>query len=690
MGKIKNFIKKLKPKSKYLLGILAIAIIVSQSAFALTKLSAYSPRFNFLQGDHEMFRGANKTNDDSVWRDPVSGNAGDTFEGIIYYHNGVIDTIAENTRIKVSIPAQTFGNTATLSATISADNTETVSDTIIDGQIVGLSGLTVNLNEDANLELVPGSVMWYPDQTNNQDVAVVLPNGQTGDEITSANGVNIGDINGCWQYSGYLAFQFKSDKITAPALDVEKSVRNNTRNETNFFERTNGWENDLVEFKIITENSGTATAENVILKDTLPADLTFVSASMKIYRNGSTVAENLSDQVASAVFADGWNIGDLPAGAISTVYFSASAPTEISVARLVTNIARVTSGSLSDLDEAKVNLLPTEALFIVINKNAKNLTSGQLSSPRVIAGREVLALDAVAGETIEYTLITRNSGNAVAGNYQIQDGISDILEYGDVISVSNSGSVIAGTVGNDATLVSYPAVTIAVSETVVRTFTVKVKNPLPANTANGFSFDMQMYNRYGDEVIVLLSRPTPPAVLPLLHLDKTVRNFTINETNFVESNSAIAGDTVEYLIAFSNSGNGSADMIRIIDRLPDGLFYLTGSTVISINGEQERSLPDGITADGVLLESLSAGSNGYIRFKVITNRDIRAGIEFVNTADLIDNGVTISDNAKTVIKAPVMFAVVKTLPKTGADNISVALIVAVALSGMLFLAVRKF
>jgi len=689
MKRIINFFKKLRPKTKYILGVLALAAIVSQGVFAFTKLSATSPRFNFLSGDYELFRGEDKTAGETVWKDPASGNAGDIFTGIIYYHNGVEGTVAENTKIKVTIPATTVNKSATLSAQISADNAEAVTDTIVDGQVIGLSDLTANLNQDANIEFVSGSVKWYPDQQNNPDTPVVLPFGQSGDKIITPEGVNLGNINGCWQYAGFLTFDFRSRVTTAPAFTVDKTVKNITAGDPDYSDETNASANNRVEFKIVAINTGTEIAENVNIKDTLPAELSFVSGSMKIFRDGSGTAELLPDDVANQIFGTGWNMGDLQIGANKRdmLTFRAKAPSTISESKQVVNNAEITSGALSDSDNAKVNLVPTETPVIVPNKNAKNLTSGQVASPRVIGGRTVLAFDVLAGESIEYTLLTENTGSAAAENYQIQDGIADILEYADVMAISAGGNVVDGTTGNDARLVQYPAVTIGAGESVTRTFTVKVKDPIPNTPPNGYSYDMQMYNKYGDEVIVVLSRPTPPPTPPILHIEKLVRDFTVNELNFVDFNQAIAGDTLEYIIRFSNTGNGPADQVKFSDILPTNMQYISGTTIISVNEAMEHTLPDGIVAGGVTLDTIAAGDSGYIKFKVITDAGIASGTELTNTANLTDNGATISDTAKTTFKAPVIPVSVTPipLPRTGADTVVIA---AVAAFGLLALAYR--
>ncbi|TSC93756.1 MAG: hypothetical protein Athens101428_543 [Candidatus Berkelbacteria bacterium Athens1014_28] len=666
-----KFIKTCKPKAKSVFSILAIASVVSLSIFSTLKLGATAPRFNFMQNDYELLRGANLTKGESVWKDPVAGNVGDTFQAIVYYHNGMIDTVAENTKIKVTLPKETTNKSAKLSISLSADNAATITDTIVNGKIVGASGLTINLDNNADLALVPGSVKWYPDQLQNTDLAVSLPYSQTGDEITTT-GVNIGNIAGCWEYAGYLVFNIKSTAKPAltPILSVDKTVRNISTKEIAYTDLTKAHANEIAEFKIEVTDNGQTNLENVILKDQLPAELSYVSNSMVM--NKDNQPQNLTDAVANQIFTTGWNSGTLNINKKITLIFSTKAPSAIWSEKTVTNTFTATSGALSKSDTAKVTLVP-EISSIVQHKTAKNLTSGKDAIVQNINGKNIQTVSAVAGDEIKYTLSTSNSvANTVAGNYVIEDGITDILEYADVISISDGGSVVAGTSGNDAMLVRWPAVSIAYNQPITRTFSVKVKNPLPTNPQNGYHFDYQMYNVYGDEVIVTISKPAP--LTPILNIDKLVRNVTTSEITFVKSNKATVGDTIEYLINFGNSGVGVAKNVRIVDVLPAGLKYISGTGVLSISGGAEGKLTDDIIASGVIITEIPAGQSGYIKLSAVSTSAIKNKTVLTNTSVLSMGELKMNSSASTE------FSVKTTLPKTGSD-----LAVIVAIAGLLFI-----
>lgn len=313
--------------------ILSCAILAQMFTFALPA-KATSPRFNFLQGDWELLRGANRTQDQADWSDPISGTAGETFAGIVYYHNGMIDTTAKNTRIKVTIPSQTQSNSAVLTASVSADNAPAITDTVIDGKLEGRSGLTVNLNEEAKLSLVPGSIKWFPNYQSASTPNQALPFGQTGDEIITSSGLNIGDINGCWPYIGYITFLFKSEKVAQPQVAVDKTVRNVTIGENSFVKKNYAKPGDILEYKISVSNSGAGTAENLFLTDTIPANTSYVVSSTVMSKNGGAFSA-----IADGITADGISLGNFAKNDFAEIKFKVKVSQGVANNETLTNTA---------------------------------------------------------------------------------------------------------------------------------------------------------------------------------------------------------------------------------------------------------------------------------------------------------------------------------------------------------------
>lgn len=484
-----NVLKKLGQNFKK---VAAVAITASLLVGIIAPISAKaeSPKFNFLDGDYKLIRGANKSAGETDWHAPVNGVAGDTFAGIIYYHNGIVDTTAHNTKVKVSLPAQSSGNKIVIGATLSADNAPTISDT-----------LTVNLNKDANVSLIPGSVQWFPNFNSVNNPPANLLYNQTGNEIISGNGLNLGDINGCWQYIGYVIFQFRTDELPAPN--------------------------------------------------------------------------------------------------------------------------------------------------IVKNKIAKNLTTGA-------EGTDVFANP---GDEVLYTLTTRNTGNQNI-NYIVDDNIADILEYADFLDSSMGGNLNNG-------VISYPPSNINANDSIIRTFRVKVKNPLPTNQQSGKRFDMVLENIYGNIVFVRLSKSK-------ITIQKLVRNVTSGEVNFVDQNTAKPGDTLEYKVIVTNGT--AAGAMTLTDQLPANVSYVSGSTILNRNSVDTK-LGDGITSDSISLGNINAGESFSVIFRAKISSSIANAEVLINTATVHFNKEELSDTAKTTIKIGVTGG---KLPMTGAETWIVSILIAAA------------
>jgi len=111
---------------------------------------------------------------------------------------------------------------------------------------------------------------------------------------------------------------------------------------------------------------------------------------------------------------------------------------------------------------------------------------------------------AKAGDIIAYQLLTINTGTATAPQYSISDRVSDILEYANVIFISDNGILRDGTI-------SWNPTNIKTGTTVTRTFKIKVKNPIPDtpfSRSDPQSFDLKMDNVYGNEVSIAIVTPS--------------------------------------------------------------------------------------------------------------------------------------------------------------------------------------
>lgn len=653
-------LKIIKKIGKIAAALGLVALLAGQVISAPLKTMAEAPRFNFLDGDKELFTGRNYTAGETVYTDPVNSNGNDELVGLIYYHNGVVAETARNTTVKVTLPATTAATAKVLNATITADNSDpkTISDTIVNNQIVGQSGLTVNVPEaDSKISFVPGSVRWFP---NKSETPVELPAGVNGDSLISS-GLNIGDVQGCWQFSGYISFGLKVLTPVHPiALAIEKTVRNQTLDQ-DYVKLNEARPEDILSYKVVVRNSGEKIAENVLLKDVLPAEVTYVPNSIHLYANGSQTETAFHGNDGNNVVTAGASIGSLNIGLSSKVIFSVKIKSSgLENGQILTNRATATSGEITLSDEAKTKVIVTSAL-IVKSKSAFNETQNVDATTAI----------AKSGDVIRYQLVTKNIGNG-DGVYTPVDGIADILEYADLTDLGGGTRIDNPNATNDDDKVEirYPEVSIAPNASVVSEFVVMVKNPLPNNPQSGHHFDWVMYNYYGNSVTIQIKLPV--VVHPNLTLVKDVRDVTTNEISFTDRDSVFAGDTLEYRIIITNPTSISADGAKIVDTLPANVVYIPGTTVLSKDGSL-MTVVDGITASGIIFPQIPANSTYTLYLRAKIDSGVAGNTDLVNLATVTSGDINISDTAASVTKAPVVLASVpptqSRLPVTGASGV---------------------
>jgi hypothetical protein len=117
---------------------------------------------------------------------------------------------------------------------------------------------------------------------------------------------------------------------------------------------------------------------------------------------------------------------------------------------------------------------------------------------------------AKAGDEIQYTLTTKNKGGKALSDYLIEEDLKDVLEYADV--TDNGGGILT------SGILTWK-VTIAANTTDTRMFKVKVKNPIPNQTAKPSSpgsYDYKMVNIYGDTVEIPVEKPITQTIIDTL------------------------------------------------------------------------------------------------------------------------------------------------------------------------------
>lgn len=282
-------------------------------------------------------------------------------------------------------------------------------------------------------------------------------------------------------------------------------------------------------YNISITNLGPSTAGGVVVTDSLPVGVTFVSAS-----GGGTTNAGIVN----------WSLGTLAVNATTNLTLTVTAP----ASGALTNTASVNSPT-GDSN-------PT-------NNTSPPVTTTVIPSADVVV-TEVGPTNVLAGGTIIYTVTVTNSGPSTAGNVVINDNLPT-----NSIFVSTTGG---GTNNNGiVTWPTIPALTSGGTFTFTVTVTAPPTGPL-TNTVSGSSptGDPNPANNNGTSPsAIVITTVTPVADLAV---------FKTGPAN------VSAGGSITYTITVTNLGPSSVSGVMATDALPAAVTYANSTGGGSLSG----------------------------------------------------------------------------------------------------------
>ena len=183
---------------------------------------------------------------------------------------------------------------------------------------------------------------------------------------------------------------------------------------------------------------------------------------------------------------------------------------------------------------------------LILSKKASNLTQGI---------DDANGTTAQAGDIILYSLqVTNTSEDTPIRRFVVEENISDILEYADVIDFH-------GGVMDDNNIVRWPPMNIEPGATESQQLTIKVKDPVPQTpvaASDPGSFDLTMTNVYGNTVNIHL----PPTVVKTT---EQITTTTLPNTGPGETLAVAAATTVVvgYFFARTRLMAKELDIVRV-------------------------------------------------------------------------------------------------------------------------------
>jgi len=266
---------------------------------------------------------ANPTPDTKWQGNDITVEDGKTYVIRLYAHNNNPngeDAVAENTRVKFSIPNGTHKQIQ-VNGFISSSNA-TPSE----------YWDYVNFNSEIpfHLDYVYGSALLNNNTTQNEAVAGGYADDAgwaLSDDIVKAastDGVLIGynaldgRVPGCYQYANYVTIQVKA--VFDYEYTVDKKVRLAGSDDKTWKESVDAKVGDKVEFRIGYRNTSDKKQDNVAIKDILPSNLKYIEGS-SIIKNSSH--PNGAYILNDALVANGIRIGNYNGNGNAYIYFTA-------------------------------------------------------------------------------------------------------------------------------------------------------------------------------------------------------------------------------------------------------------------------------------------------------------------------------------------------------------------------------
>jgi uncharacterized repeat protein (TIGR01451 family)/LPXTG-motif cell wall-anchored protein len=314
MNKLIAAIKR-APKRAASLAIVAAAILVPAALFAwgpdrpTFTMASPAPYVTFnsitdnnRHGDERNFvqiKEASASN--TTYGENVTLQPGKEYEVFVLYHNNAASNLNDAAHDFKGVAKDAFMRVQ-MPASVKAGQ---------EARITGFVGAS-NANPTQVWDEAYGQAAGDYDLSYVADSATIYSNGAiNGKKLPSSlytTGTPIGfdqldgKLPGCTEFSGYVTFRFKVDQ---PNFEIQKQVSPAGQNK--YAETVTALPNEEVEYKIQYKNTGSTVQDNVVIKDKLPAGLTYVNNST--YKSNSTTGNQWVETKNNDITTQGINIG---------------------------------------------------------------------------------------------------------------------------------------------------------------------------------------------------------------------------------------------------------------------------------------------------------------------------------------------------------------------------------------------
>jgi uncharacterized repeat protein (TIGR01451 family) len=312
---------------------------------------------------------------------------------------------------------------------------------------------------------------------------------------------------------------------------------------------------DQIWFKITITNSGNTTVNNFQVKDYLPTDLTFVSASHDGIHIWGTVTWTLSlAPNQSIIVYMTWlataNPGSHINGAEICNYTGVSASTNPH--DIDSNPCNGVNANEDDDDTVIFTCGPAPVIDLNLTKTVNN------PNPQV-------------GQNVTFTITVGNSGNVNANNFTVQDILPAWLTFVSATpSATQNGQTLTWNVSSLGVNQSTTFTVVATVATVwTHTNFAQVCNyeetGEPQDADSSPDCNVQTNNEDDEDEVSISCTPVPVFDLSL-------------DKDFLGTSAAfVVGDQIWFKITITNSGNTTVNNFQVKDYLPTDLTFVSAS-----------------------------------------------------------------------------------------------------------------
>lgn len=344
----------------------------------------------------------------------------------------------------------------------------------------------------------------------------------------------------------------------------------------------------LAPYTISLQNTGTVSANNILVTDTIPVGTSFIQNSVTI--------NNVLQPTAN------------PAAGIPIPTLTPSESATISFRVLVTSIPP--SGKIQNQGTVSFEYQPdpTKPPVSVTTPTPTTITPVNVGTinPIKTSDKNVVSV----GDTITFTVTFQNEGTIPITNISVTDSLPTGTSF-----IPNSVTINNIPVPNTNPSTGIPVGTLNPLELVTISFQVQVitlpPNGTITNTAN-VTFTSQPDPTRPP---VTTTTTTPPITI---EVNPNVPNTFIKTANV---NSVQLGDFITYTLTFRNNGTIPANNVLITDVLPSEVTLYPNS--VTLNGVPHPEINPNI---GIIIGTVNPGESVVVQFIVQVTAEPRDGL----------------------------------------------------------------